>query len=253
MFILRRLIILAAPVLFVTWIALVKFGNLFLLPGAVVFLVYLIFACFVVCNGRLTKAFAHFLILPVVFSLVAFSFVLFMVTETAFYLVAVFCAMILYLMLRQYFVYFFLPLRYQAYSLESLNFYIILLTAFFLFSSGFAGVILLQLSLVVMSLIVAPIFALLVYQFFWIHKINIQKSWLYLLPICLIVLELFVSLAYLPTGYYVDAFVLAAFVYIMLGLSRLYVQGLLDKKKTWSFLLVGAIGVMAVLLTAKWG
>jgi len=187
------------------------------------------------------------------FSLIAFSFALFLVNETAFYLMTVFSAVALYLVLRQYFVYFYLPLRYQAYSLESLDFYITLLAAFCLFSSGFASVILLQLNLALVALVILPILALLLYQFFWIHKINIRKSWLYLLPMCLIVLELFVSLAYLPTSYYVDAFVLAVMVYVMLGLSRLSVQGLLDKKKVWSFLLIGAICVIAILATAKWG
>jgi len=240
-------------VLFIAWVALAKFGNAFLIPGAVIFLAYLVFACFVVCNGRFSKVFGHFLILPSFFSLIAFSFSLFLIDETAFSLVAVFSAMVLYLVLRQYFVYFYLPLRYQAYSLESLDFYITLLAAFFLFSSGFASVILLQLNLAFVALVILPIFALLLYQFFWIHKINIRKSWLYLLPMCLIALELFVSLAYLPTGYYVGAFVLAAMVYVMLGLSRLSVQGLLDKKKVWSFLFIGAICVIAVLATAKWG
>jgi len=253
MFIIRRLIILVAPILFFVWLALVRFGELFLIPGAAVFLAYLVFACFVVCGGRLSKVFAHFLILPIGFSLAVFFFVLFVINELAFYVAAVFGAMALYLVLRQYFVYFFLPLRYQAYSLESLNFYITLLSAFFLFSSGFAGVILLQLNLAIMALIILPIFALLLYQFFWIHKINIQKSWLYLLPICLIIIELFVVLAYLPTSYYVGAFVLAIMAYVMLGLSRLYVQGLLDKKKIWSFLTVGSVVVVAVLATAKWG
>jgi hypothetical protein len=253
MFILRRLVILSTAILLFLQFELVNWQNGLLWPAAVIFLLYLFFACFTVCGGKCNKVFWYFLILPVCFAAVAFAFVLFLVNDIAFHATAVLCAGVLYLLLRQYFVYFFLPLRYQAYSLENLNFYITLVTSFFLFSSGFASVMLLQLNLALVALIIAPIFVAVLCQFFWIHKVNLQKGLIFVLPICLVALEVFVALAYLPTSYYVDAFVMVAVVYVMLGLSRLSVQNIFERKRIWSYLAVGFFSVLLVLLTAKWG
>lgn len=253
MFILRRLLILSTAILLFVQFELVKWSNGLLWPAAVIFLLYLFFACFTVCGGKFNKVFWYFLILPVCFAAVSFTFVLFLVNDAAFHAAAVLCAGVLYLLLRQYFVYFFLPLRYQAYSLENLNFYISLIASFFLFSGGFASVMLLQLNLALVVLAMTPIFIALLCQFFWIHKVNLQKGLIFVLPICLVALEIFVALAYLPTGYYVDAFVMVAMVYVMLGLSRLLVQNIFERRRIWSYLIVGFFSMLLVLLTAKWG
>jgi len=149
-------------------------------------------------------------------------------------------------------LYFNFPVKYQPYSLESLTFYTSLLTFFFLFSSGFAALVLIKLNLVVLLLITAPLAGLIIYQFFWIHKVDFSKSWLFVLIILLVILELIVAVSYLPTSYYVNAFILVACCYLMLGLSKIFVTSLLTKKKVASYLIVASILLIMIVGTAKW-
>ena len=252
MFVFRSLIILFVPVLWLMTVGLINRNDFFLLPATSVFLLFLFFAIYVACKNKFSKAFWHFLILPIVFSLASIASLLFITDQWAFRLIALISALILYFLVRQYYLYFNFPFKYQPYSLESLTFYSSLLALYFIFSSGFASVILLNLSAWLIMLVIWPIIGLTVFQFFWIHKINIHKSWLLLSVVLLIVAELFLAVTYLPTNYYVNAFILTASMYVMLGLGRLMSQGRLKKKKILSYIIVAASLALIVLATAKW-
>jgi len=62
-----------------------------------------------------------------------------------------------------------------------------------------------------------------------------------------------VSVGYLPTSYYVNAFILAVAAYIMLGLSREFIQKALDRKKVISYLSISGLLLLLILTTAQWG
>lgn len=253
MFVLRRIIILLLPVIWIIGLELVRNNHGWLWWTMVVFLLYLVLAVFMLGQVRLKQSFFQFLIMPVVFSTASFTFMLFLVDTWAFHFFAILTGLAIYFLLNQYFVFVNFPYKYQPYTLESLSFYIGLLLIYFLFSAAFAGQILLKLNLWFLLGLIVPLLGLVLYHFFWIHKINFKKSWLFIVAIIVALLELMISVGYLPTSYYVNAFILAVAAYVMLGLSREFIQKALDRKKVISYLSIGGGLLLLILTTAQWG
>ena len=218
----------------------------------ILFLLYLVFAVWSIGRGKFSKIFFQFLILPILFSIASFVFVLFLVNAYAFHFFVVISGLIIYFLLNQYFIYVNFPYKYQPYSLESLSFYIDLILFYFVLSASFAARLLLKINPFLLIAIIVPIFALALYNFFWIHKVNFKKSWLYILIIILTLVELWIAVVYLPTSYYVDAFVLIVASYVMLGISRGFIQKNLSRKRVISYLSVASLLILIILLTAKW-
>lgn len=252
MFILRRLILWLVPVLWFVGLELIKYSTIFFWPVSVIILIYLMFACFVICKGRFNKAFWHFLIMPIFFSASGFVLLLFSVSPIFFHLLALGVGLALYLLLKQYFTFFYLPFKYQPYSLESLTFYISLILFYFLFSGFFASLTLLKFNVILALIIALPIVGLVLYQFFWVHKIIWPTSSLFVIVMALIILESALVVSYLPIGYYVSAFVITTLSYVMLGIGRAYLQNVLDKKIVAGYLSVAGIMVLLVLISARW-
>ncbi|MBI5077692.1 hypothetical protein HZB94_04920 [Candidatus Falkowbacteria bacterium] len=253
MFIIRRLIILFVPVFWIAGLELVKQNSGFLTPVAIFFLGYLFFAILIVCRGRLDGAFWHFLILPVIFAASSFFFFLFLTSELNFHLLVSLTGGALYLILHQYFTYVHFPSKYQPYTLENLTFYISIFSIFFIFSCAFASLILIQWSIFYLISVILLVMAVIIYKYFWVHKISIAEGWLFILIILLAQVEIFVAVSYLPTSYYVDAFILTVASYLMLGLSKNAILSSSNKKQTIIQLSVAAILLFAVLASAKWG
>lgn len=253
MFIIRRLIVLCVPAFWVAGLELVKRDSAFLTPVAIFFLGYLFFTVLIICRGRLDAAFWHFLILPIVFAGSSFFFFLFLTSELNFHLLVFLTGGALYLMLHQYFIYANFPSKYQPYSLENLTFYISIFSIFFIFSCAFASLILIQWSIFYLIGVILVLMAIIIYKFFWVHKISVAQAGLFIIMILLAQAELFVAVSYLPTSYYVDALILTIASYLMLGLSKNAILGSINKKQTIIHLLIAGILLFAVLATAKWG
>ena len=79
MFVLRRIIILLLPVIWIIGLELVRNNHGWLWWTMVVFLLYLVLAVFMLGQVRLKQSFFQFLIMPVVFSTASFTFMLFLV------------------------------------------------------------------------------------------------------------------------------------------------------------------------------
>ncbi len=101
-------------------------------------------------------------------------------------------------------------------------------------------------------LVALTIVGLVLYQFFWVHKIIWRASWPFVVVICLILFEATIVLSYLPVGYYVSAFIVTLMAYVMLGTSRAFLQNMLNRKLVTSYLLVASIMAVIVLFSARW-
>ncbi|MEK7159276.1 MAG: hypothetical protein AAB766_02115 [Patescibacteria group bacterium] len=252
MFVLRRLILWLVPILWILGLELTKSNVSYFWPVIIVLLVYFLFTCFVVCKGRLDKTFLRFIILPIFFGASGFVFLLFSVSAIFFHLMVLAIALALYALLKQYFTFFYFPFKYQPYSLESLTFYIGLVLFYFLFSGVFASMTLLKFNSTLALLVALTIVGLVLYQFFWVHKIIWRASWPFVVVICLILFEATIVLSYLPVGYYVSAFIVTLMAYVMLGTSRAFLQNMLNRKLVTSYLLVASIMAVIVLFSARW-
>lgn len=252
MLFLRRLILWFSPAIWIAGMELVNQNPTWGLLIGGILLLYLIFAVWYLEKCQINKSFFHFLILPVFFGLTSFVFCSFLVTQFSFYSVVIISAAFLYLLFRQYYFYFNYPFKYQPYSLESLSLYMCLVTGFFLFSGCFGGLILIQLNIFLLAAILAVITGLITYQFFWIHKFELGKSRLFIGCIALILVELFVVVGYLPTGYYVNSFILTAAYYLMLGFSKHFLTNTLTTRRVATYVIIAIVSVVVVLLTAQW-
>jgi hypothetical protein len=249
---LRRLILWSSPVFWFLGLELISMvPSLGWIVGGIL-LAYLVFVILFLKKLQVDKSFFHFLILPLTFGISSFLFSSFLVDKNAYHAIAALSAVCLFLVLRQYYFYFNYPFKYQPYSLESLSLYLCLLTGFFFFSSCFGTLILLQLNLFLLLAILFVVSGLMTYQFFWIHKVAIDKSRLFVVCIALVLVELFVAISYLPTGYYVNSFILTISYYLMLGFSKHFLANTLTKRRVAIYVSLAVVSVLAVLLTAQW-
>lgn len=253
MYLFRKFILWLIPI---TWVVgfelLTEYHGWWWLILAVLSLQQMI-TIFFVCKKKLNKNFLHFLILPILFSFSSWLFSIFITEPLYYHISVVVSGLLLYILIHQYYLYFYIPFRYQPYSLETMSLYVSLITVFFLFSVGFGGVVLLQMNVWLISVVSFVVLGLVVYQYFWINKLNVEKNWYFILIISLILAQVFIAVSYLPTGYYVNGFVLAVAFYLMIGFSKGYLMESLTRQKIWTYLLVGGLSLLAVLISARWG
>jgi len=120
------------------------------------------------------------------------------------------------------------------------------------FSLAFAMIIFIKVELLILVVVTLAVCLLLCYQLFWVNKIRFSDSNILVLAISVVLVEMFVAIYYLPTSFFVNAFILSIAFYLMTGLSRYFLLGNLDKKRIISFLVVSGICLMAILATAQW-
>lgn len=218
----------------------------------VFFGLYLFFLIMIICRQRIDRTFLRFLIMPFGWSIGSLAMLFFVIGDGAYYALTIFCGLLLYLLLRQYYIYFYFPNKYQAYSLESLTFYVVIFSLFFFSAASFAALALVQMRWYFLAPILAVLLMLILYQFFWMNKVDFIKSKIFILPITLILLELILALSYLPIGYFANGFVVAASGYVMLTLTKAQLQGSLNKKSLWWTLVIFLVSLLLILLTTRW-
>ena len=117
MYLIQRLMLWLSPVFWIVGLELIKYNYKLLWPITIILLIYLVAATWVVCKFKFNKTFFQFLILPLVFSISAFIFILFLVNPTAFHIFVFLVGIIIYLLLTCFFYY------YMAHMLFSVHFH----------------------------------------------------------------------------------------------------------------------------------
>lgn len=252
MHLLRRLIIWSIPVFWIAAMELMRSSRNWWWLIIICLIVYIFLVLGFVCRLNFNKNFWHFLILPLLTTTAAWLCLIFFADTLYFHLVSVGVGLLLYFLINQYYLYFYVPFKYQPYSLESLSLYVSILAALFFSIACFGSLILLQIPTYWIALAMLVFFFLLTYQYFWINKYSWSKSWLFILVIVLLIVELFAVTAYLPTGYYVNSLILTVVYYLTLGISKQSLSENLSKKKISGFLIVGGLCLLLVLISARW-
>lgn len=202
--------------------------------------------------GLKNKKYWHFLISPVIFLAGILSFIVFIELRwLKIGLIAIF-TIILGLFLQNLYLYNFKPEKYQTYGLQNFSSYLNLISIFLVFSSFFGFIIFLQIPLWPLLLGVIVVSFLSIYQLMWVSEINLNRSWLYLFIITLVLAEGFWVLAFLPTSIYVNGLVLASVYYITVGLSLNKLLGILEKSVIKRYITIIAIVLIITLISAKW-
>jgi len=147
---------------------------------------------------------------------------------------------------------FHLRLKYQVHSLENISTYINLIIVFFSTSSFFGLIIFLDFSFWILTAIFAVLIILLNYQIVYSSEAPLNSSWLYILAITLMMIEIFWSVSFLPTSIYANGLIVTISYYLMSGLARNWLLGIQERKVVFRYLLISFISLIIILVTAKW-
>ncbi|OGF30548.1 hypothetical protein A2300_01685 [Candidatus Falkowbacteria bacterium RIFOXYB2_FULL_35_7] len=112
--------------------------------------------------------------------------------------------------------------------------------------------IFLRLNIFILLFIVYTLSLAMIYSIYWSHKIIWAKSKLFIFIVPLILLELFWAVSYLPFNYYVNGILMAVFLYVLVGLGKLFLQESLNKKQIINYLVVAVISIILIVFSAQW-
>lgn len=201
---------------------------------------------------KLNKRFFDFLLAPLLLVISNGYFLMFLSDLMLYRATVIVTAVLLYLFLEQILNYFFYSLKYQPYTLESFSFYTNILTVFFVSAGLFSAITFLHTSRFMITGVLLLFALACVYQTFWVHKISWGKSHLFLAAIPLALSQLFLTISFWPTNFFVNALVIAVLFYLMVGLSRLFLLETLNRNSIIFYLTTGFVTVGIVLFTAQW-
>lgn len=150
------------------------------------------------------------------------------------------------------FSFYHLPSTYQPYALEYLSLTLYIGSAFFFTSGSYAAQLFLNLPVWLPALAVfwAVLFATI--GVFWVSKIPHDKTVLFGITGAVLMTELYMMLAQLPTGFIVNASVFSVFLYLYLGISRAHALDKLTKVVLNRYVSIGIFLILVIFLTAKW-
>lgn len=150
------------------------------------------------------------------------------------------------------FRYFFIPTRYQAYSLENFCNILGIATLFFGTTFIYSLGIFLNLSWYGSIIIFSLIAIIVVHNTLWVNKINFRqnKSFYFIIPLLLI--ELFTFLRLLPLSFWVLGLSLTLGAYLILVLSLAFLKKTLKKKTIYTYLIINSFLLLLTWITAKW-
>jgi len=193
-----------------------------------------------------------YLLAPISFLTSGIFFILFLEGTWIKHSLALAIAIFIAVFLENIFVYIYQHEKYQINSLENVSNYLNL-TSIFLFNSGLFGFfVFLNVPLWQLSLVSLAISFILTFQTIWVNKIKPEAAWLHIVVICLILFELFWTVSFLPTAFYVNGLLIATAFYLMNNLIRLHLSGKLNKKVVKRYLLLCGSVITLVLATARW-
>ena len=194
----------------------------------------------------------YFFGLPLVFLFASFSLLLFLESIFAQWSLAVVSTSFLFFFVEHVFHYLHLPARYQAYTIEHLSLVLSVLSIFFLSASGFGLRLFLNLSLWMLVLSFFALALFVIFGMLWVSKVDAKKAWPYAFAGTVLATEIFAVTMYLPTGFYVNASLVALFFYLFLGLTRAHFLDQLSTLLVKRYLMIASFLLIAILGTAQW-
>lgn len=202
--------------------------------------------------SQVDKQWWNYLILPAVMSTAVMAYSVFLSSKSVIQLLFVLNLVFLYFYLRQVYYYLLNPSAYEIFSLENISSYVSWLS-FFLISAAIYGLqSFLNLPIFQLALIILAATALIVYQIIWVNKIELKKGLSYILISCLILVELYWSISFLPFNYNISGLCLAICFYVVSGLIKNQLLDKLDAVRVKMYLILGSVSLFLILLTARW-
>lgn len=151
------------------------------------------------------------------------------------------------------FSFYHLPSAYQAYALEYLTWVLFILAGFFFASAAFGAQLVLS-AVPTWVIALAVFWAVLITTVgvFWVSKIDQERISLYAFSGAVMLTEIFLVLAMLPTSFVTGAAAFTIALYVYLGLARAHVLEKLSKVVLRRYLIIGSLLLMVIFGTARW-
>lgn len=164
----------------------------------------------------------------------------------------IFVAILLYYYYR--FLYFYLinPNKYKKHSLEFFSSYANFLSIYLLASAIFGLKSFLNVSIWSLMLLMLFSVIIIVYEVMWVNKIVGPRSYFYIALVCLTIFELAWVISFLTLSYYILGLLIAIAYYVLIGLVRFHLLKIINKKIIKTYLTLGFVSLLIVLLTARW-
>jgi len=227
-----------------------SFLPVVLMVGSVLIVTFLL-ARLLGWNVR-TFEFWHLLSTPVLLLISGYGLFFFLEQFYAKSILGIVLLVLLALFSEHIFSYIHLPAIYQPFSIEHLGQLMNILTLFFLSVAGFGLRLFLQVPLWILGIAFFVLSLLVIYGTLWASKVEDQRARPYALVGALLITELFIAIAFLPSGLYTSAAFMALTSYVFLGLTRanaLYrLTGTLLRRYVFIFILLTA----TIIFTAQW-
>src|SRR3989344_1904973 len=141
--------------------------------------------------------------------------------------------------------------RYQEHSLENVTGYLNI-AGIFLLTSGLLNLILF-LGLPAIVLVAIPLIGTVLYfGLLLLSGVTEFRRWIHLGVVAVLMVELMVVVAALPTSVYVGGMITALGYYLLTGLSRNWLLRIQGASVMYRYLTVTAVLLIIILVSAKW-
>lgn len=192
-----------------------------------------------------------FLISPIFLLCGAILFLLFLKSGILMHLSILFFSFIFFLFSESLFANFY-DYEHQSYPLENVLTGVNLLALFLIYSHIFLFLTMFHFSLWIILAILILITFISSYQLFYTYKIERKINYFYSIITTIIIFEVFWSIIFLPTNFYVNGLILINVYYIIIGMSYFHFMEILTKARIIRHLSISLIIVILTLATAQW-
>lgn len=228
--------------LYVYWILIIPISLLLIVVEA----------WLVTTERFLSKTFWMYIITPVFFILAIFGMVALLENTVIQQILILGGAMLYWLYLSNVAVYHFDFKNYHTSAIENISSYMNLISLFCLTIVAYAAEALLNTSLALMGIGMIIFIVLILLQSIWAAKIDSNKRFLYVIAMAIIMIESFWVVAFLPSNFYLQGFILTVIYYGAWGLLKSNLLGIFSKRLLIRYLGLCGLAVIAVIMTAQW-
>ncbi|MFH1405021.1 MAG: hypothetical protein ABIH21_02900 [Patescibacteria group bacterium] len=190
--------------------------------------------------------------IPIVFMLSGFVMAFFLQSLLIKILFVAVVSLLVFFFSEHIFYYLYLPSKYKAYAIEYVTLLIQVLCVFFISVAGFGVRLFLVAPVWLLALVFIILILFIIYSVMWVSKFNEFESYFYSIVGSLILTELFISIIYLPSGFFTNAAILTLCFYLFIGLIRAQLIDQLSKIVIRRYLLIGLIMLLGICVTSKW-
>ncbi len=191
---------------------------------------------------------------PMLFLISSDGLMLFLERSFAQIVLAVTVSLFLFFFSEHVFSYVHAPVNYEAYAIEHLSLVLNVASVFFVSVTAFGTRIFLPTYAPIPALtILFFLIALFVmYGTLWASKVDLRQARLFAFCGALLVTELFLTVTYLPTGFYTNAALIALTVYLFVGLTRAHFVEKLSPSLIRRYAVSAVLLLGCIVGTAKW-